>query len=87
MSGLKPPALAFTAHSAAPEDRRGTAEFTYCKWVDGDWIGMSLALEMVSFQEAHDLHNMMLQVWEGGDADGYARCESRVLESLTGYAK
>lgn len=82
MGTLHKPRFSFVANSAEAGDESGIATWEIATWDRGDWATEFHKIALPSFRMANTLNTMFASVWDGGEAEGHAHCEKKVLEAL-----
>lgn len=80
------PELSYVARNESPEDRLGTATWTFWYWNHGGWLRTNGIVPEITFPLARDINDMIKAAWDGGEALGYAACQQSVLDALKGSA-
>jgi hypothetical protein len=75
------PTFEFKANSALPADRSGVAVWRY---EDGRGVECIVRQHFDTFDAAFGINELVKAAWDIGEAVGFGRCETRVLDALRG---
>lgn len=78
---MSKPKFDFMANGSAPDDKSGVAVWRYPDPLRAD-VEMVIRQSFDSFDAAFGINQVIEAAWRLGEAEGYASCERKVLESL-----
>ena len=82
---MSKPRFEFVANSAAPGDESGVAVWRYTDARRaGDAEVVVVSQYFPSFRAAFAMDGLIAVAFTAGESEGYAKCESKVLEALRG---
>ena len=79
---MSKPKFEFLANSTAPDDESGVAVWRYTDDRRTGDVEVVVRQEFPSFRAAFAMDGLLSVAWADGEAQGYAHCERKVLESL-----
>lgn len=81
---MSKPRFEFVMNSAAPGDESGVAVWRYTDARRAGDAEVVVRQDFPSFRAAFAMDGLIAVAFTAGEADGYAKCESKVLEALRG---
>ena len=79
---MSKPKFQFLANSTAPNDESGEAVWNYTDPMRDNNTEIVVRQEFPSFRAAFAMDGLIAVAFFAGEAQGYAHCERKVLESL-----
>ena len=81
---MSKPRFEFVANSAAPGDESGVAVWRYTDARRAGDAEVVVSQYFPSFRAAFAMDGLIAVAFTAGESEGYAKCESKVLEALRG---